>query len=49
MLAVSALAMRPDREKVQRAGFDGYIEKPISVRDLPEQVRDVLRRPRRLP
>ena len=49
VLAVSALAMRPDREKVQSAGFDGYIEKPISVRDLPEQVRDVLRHPRRLP
>jgi two-component system cell cycle response regulator DivK len=41
--------MRPDREKAQLAGFDGYIEKPISVRDLPEQVRAALRRPRGLP
>ena len=51
VLAVSAtaFAMRPDREKAQSAGFDGYIEKPISVRDLPEQVRDVLRHPRRSP
>jgi two-component system, cell cycle response regulator DivK len=49
VLAVTALAMQQDREKVHRAGFDGYIEKPISVRDLPEQVRDVLRHPRRLP
>jgi two-component system cell cycle response regulator DivK len=49
VLAVTALAMRPDREKAQLAGFDGYIEKPISVRDLPEQVRAALRRPRGLP
>jgi CheY-like chemotaxis protein len=41
--------MQQDRERVQRAGFDGYIEKPISVRDLPEQVRGVLGHPRRLP
>ena len=25
------------------AGFDGYVEKPISVRDLPHQVRAALR------
>jgi two-component system cell cycle response regulator DivK len=49
VLAVTALAMRQDRERVQRAGFDGYIEKPISVRDLPDQVRAVLRHPRGLP
>jgi CheY-like chemotaxis protein len=49
VLAVTALAMQQDRERVQRAGFDGYIEKPISVRDLPEQVRGVLGNPRRLP
>lgn len=47
VLAVTALAMQQDREKVELAGFDGYIEKPISVRDLPEQVRDVLRHPGR--
>lgn len=49
VLAVTALAMPQDREAVRSAGFDGYIEKPISVRDLPVQVREVLRRPRGVP
>lgn len=40
--AVTALAMAADRERVMRAGFDGFLEKPISVRDLPAQVRELL-------
>ena len=40
--AVTALAMKDDRERVLRAGFDGYLEKPISVRELPGQVRAFL-------
>ena len=31
--------MRDDRERVLGAGFDGYLEKPISVRALPDQIR----------
>ena len=31
-----------DRERAVRAGFDGYLEKPISVRALPGQVRGFL-------
>jgi two-component system cell cycle response regulator DivK len=34
--------MKDDRERVLRAGFDGYLEKPISVRALPDQVRAFL-------
>jgi DNA-binding response OmpR family regulator len=34
--------MKEDRERVLRAGFDGYLEKPISVRELPGQVRAFL-------
>ena len=39
VVAVSAFAMMADREHALDSGFDGYIEKPISVRDLPDQVR----------
>src|SRR5688572_33393593 len=39
VVAVSAFAMPADRERALVSGFDGYLEKPISVRDLPEQVR----------
>jgi two-component system cell cycle response regulator DivK len=39
VVAVTAHAMLADREDVSSAGFDGYIEKPISTRALPEVVR----------
>ena len=39
VVAVTAFAMHADREQVSSAGFDGYIEKPISTRALPEVVR----------
>ena len=42
VVAVTALAMKDDRDRTLRAGFDGYLEKPISVRALPEQVRGFL-------
>jgi len=38
VVAVSAFAMAEDRERAALAGFDGYVEKPISVRDLPNQI-----------
>jgi two-component system cell cycle response regulator DivK len=38
VVAVTALAMAEDRSRAQRAGFDGYLEKPISPRALPGQV-----------
>ncbi|MEV5071275.1 response regulator [Microbacterium sp. LMI12-1-1.1] len=38
VVAVTAFAMREDRERASRSGFDGYLEKPISIRDLPAQV-----------
>ena len=49
VVALTAFAMREDREQALRAGFDGYLEKPISVRDLPGQVRHFLdgKEPRR--
>jgi two-component system cell cycle response regulator DivK len=42
VVAVTAQAMKQDRERVLQAGFDGYVEKPISVRAFPEQVRGFL-------
>jgi two-component system, cell cycle response regulator DivK len=43
VVAVSAFAMKADRERAYRDGFDGYLEKPISVRALPDQVRGFLK------
>jgi two-component system cell cycle response regulator DivK len=43
VVAVTAFAMLEDRERAYDAGFVGYVEKPISVRGLPQQVRDFLR------
>jgi CheY-like chemotaxis protein len=39
---VTALAMAEDKERAARAGFDGYIEKPISARALPGQIEAFL-------
>ena len=38
VVAVTAFAMAEDRQRASLAGFDGYLEKPISVRDLPRQI-----------
>jgi two-component system cell cycle response regulator DivK len=42
VVALTASAMQPDRARVLLAGFDGYLEKPISVPDFPGQVRQFL-------
>ena len=39
VVALTSLAMKGDREWFLATGFDGYLEKPISVRELPEQIR----------
>jgi len=43
IVAVTAHAMKGDREKVISAGFEGYISKPVNVRELPEQVKSYLK------
>jgi two-component system, cell cycle response regulator DivK len=42
VVAVTAFAMAADKERASRAGFDGYVEKPISVRALPGQIEAFL-------
>jgi two-component system, cell cycle response regulator DivK len=42
VVAVTAQAMKQDRERALEAGFNGYVTKPISVRAFPEQVRRFL-------
>ena len=42
VIAVTAFAMAEDQVNAARAGFDGYIEKPISVRALVGEVQGFL-------
>ena len=40
VLALTAQAMHGDRERFLSAGFDGYISKPVNVRDFIDTVRE---------
>ena len=42
IVALTAFAMSEDRDQALRNGFDGYLSKPISVRDLPRQIAELL-------
>jgi two-component system cell cycle response regulator DivK len=43
VVAVTSSAMMGDRDRLLSAGFDGYLEKPISVKEFAGQVRAYLR------
>lgn len=43
VVAITASVMLADREQIMRAGFDGFIEKPITVRSLLDVVECALR------
>jgi len=40
VIALTAFAMKDDRERFRSAGFDGYLMKPINIRELLEVVRE---------
>jgi two-component system cell cycle response regulator DivK len=44
IVALTANVMRGDREKSLEAGCDGYIQKPIDIDLLPQQVERYLRK-----
>jgi two-component system cell cycle response regulator DivK len=42
VVLVTAHGSFEEMERAKEAGFDGFIAKPLSVRDFPEQVRAIL-------
>ncbi len=44
LVAVTALAMTGDRERIMASGFDGYISKPIEPQQFAQQVESFLAR-----
>jgi len=42
IVAVSAYAMKGDRERIVDAGCDAYLSKPVDTRQLPEVVATIL-------
>jgi len=43
IVALTAHAMKGDRAKALEAGCEGYISKPINVRELPNQIKAFLK------
>ena len=46
IIALTAYAMKGDREKFTQAGCNAYLSKPISTRGLPEMIDEMLRKSR---
>jgi two-component system cell cycle response regulator DivK len=44
IIALTAFAMKGDKESFQSEGFDGYMAKPIDIKELPRIVASYLRK-----
>jgi two-component system cell cycle response regulator DivK len=44
IVALTAFAMKDDRDLLLAVGFDAYLEKPLNVREFPSQIAAVLSR-----
>jgi len=44
IVALTAFAMKDDRQRFLDAGFDGYLDKPINVKVFAEQVQQIYQR-----
>lgn len=42
ILALTAYAMKGDKERIERAGCNAYMSKPFEIRELREKVRELL-------
>jgi two-component system cell cycle response regulator DivK len=42
VVAMTASVMKEDRERFDKAGFDGFITKPIDVKRFPDQIREAI-------
>jgi two-component system CheB/CheR fusion protein len=41
VIALTAHSMRGDKDRLQEAGFDGYVSKPLYIKDLMEEMKRV--------
>jgi two-component system cell cycle response regulator DivK len=46
VIAVTASVMQQDRNLITQAGFDGYIGKPLNLKEFLDAVRAMLERPK---
>jgi len=47
IIALTAYAMKGDKEKILEAGCDAYLSKPFSARELPAMINEMLQSNRR--